>query len=272
MTRLLKRSFPFLLIALGALSSLAHSHGRRFAYTQQSAVLPARETELEIWNTFRFSRDYFYRRLDTRVEFEYGVSGSLMTALYLNHEMRTFDGGQGGTGGASVTEATVSLSNEWKYKLTDPAADPFGFALYGEATIGLSEAGIEGKLIFDRQWGPSILACNIILEHEWETEIEDGVTETARVLKPGVDAGVALYVATSFSIGVEARYMSEVEKGALTHAALFLGPSLAYANDELWLAFTFLPQIANLKGGAPGGLDLVAFERYQARLLFSLEL
>jgi len=264
--------FPVLLFSLLALSTAAHGHGRRFAYTQQSAVLPTQGTEMEIWNTFRYSRDYFYRRLDTRCEFEYGIGGNLMTALYLNHEMKTYDGGQGAPGGTKITEATVSLSNEWKFKLTDPAADPVGFAIYTEATIGLDEAELEGKLILDKQVGPAVIACNLVLEHEWQNEIENGVAGTAKLLKPSIDAGIAWYVTASFSLGVEARYLNAIENGALSHSALFIGPSLAYSSDKLWFALTFLPQVANLTGNVPGPLDLLGFERYQARLLFSIEL
>jgi hypothetical protein len=250
----------------------AAAHGRRFAYTHQSSVLPAQASEMEFWNTFRFSRDYFYRRLDSRVEFEYGVSGSTMTAFYLNHEMKTFDSGEGSPGGSKATESTVSVSNEWKFKIADPAADPFGFALYTEGTIGLEEAELEGKLIFDKQLGSALLACNLVLEHEWETEINNGTTETARVFMPGIDAGAAWYVTPTLSIGLEGRYLHLLVGGTLAHSALFLGPSIAFSSDKLWLAFTFLPQIANLTGRVSGPIDLVEFERYQARLLFSLEL
>jgi hypothetical protein len=235
-------------------------------------VLPAQGTELEIWNTFRFSRDYFYRRLDTRIEFEYGLGGNLMTAFYLNHEMKAFDGSKGQPGGSKTTEATVSVSSEWKYKITDPAADPVGVALYAEGTIGLDEAELEGKFILDKQVGPAILACNFVLEHEWETDVEDGATRTARALKPNVDAGVAFFVTSSFSIGAEARYLNVIERGELTHSALFLGPSLAYSSEKFWMALTFLPQVANLANRVDGSIDLLEFERYQARLLFSLEL
>jgi hypothetical protein len=261
-----------LIVLLILLTQTTWGHARRFAYTQQSMVFPAHATELEIWNTFLYSRKYFYRRLDTRFEFEYGLGGNLMTALYLNHEMKTFDEGQGAPGGSKATEATVSLSNEWKYKLMDPAADPFGFALYGEGTIGLDEAELEGKLIFDKQVGPAILACNLVVEHEWEVEIEDGVTETTKALKPNIDAGIAWFVTSSFSIGAEGRWLNVFEEGDLTHSALFVGPSLAYSSDKIWLAFTFLPQVANVADKVSGRIDLTEFERYQARLLFSLEL
>jgi hypothetical protein len=260
------------LISLSLATTLAFSHGRRFAYTQQSNVLPAGGTELEIWNTFRFSRDYYFRRLDTRVEFEYGLGKNVMTAFYLNHEMSKVDDAQGKPGGSITTDQTVSLSSEWKFKLADPAADPFGFALYSEATLGLDEVELEGKLILDKQIGASLFACNFVVEHEWESELVNGVTHFSKSLRPGIDLGAAYYLSPTFSLGIEARYSSTIESGALKHSALFVGPSIAYATDRAWFVFTFLPQVKNLVRNAYGDLDLYQFERYQARMLFSLEI
>lgn len=256
-----------LAVLLAFSCSRSYGHGRRFAFTHQAIVLPGSVTELEIWNTYRFSRDYFYRRLDTRVEFEYGFNGRLMTAFYLNHEMKTYDGG-----GSKISESAVGLSNEWKYKFSDPAADAFGFAVYVEGTLGLDEAEVEGKLIFDKQEGPALFACNLVIEHEWEIEIENGFSEIHRELKPGVDAAFAWFASPAFSVGAEARYMNVVENGLLTHSAIFIGPSVSYVAEHFWVTLTFLPQLASLTNAVPGKLDLQEFERFQTRLLFSVEL
>jgi len=259
-------------LLIGGLISAAIPHGRRFAYTQQSNVLPTGATELEIWNTLRFSRDYYFRRLDTRLEFEYGLGSNIMTAFYLNHEMSKADDAKGIPGGSIATETAVSLSNEWKFKLSDPAADAFGFALYTEATIGLDEAELEGKLIFDKQIDAALFAVNLELEHEWESKLNNGVTNYTRVLLPRVHAGLAYYVSNSLSFGAEARYAAAIESGTVTHSALFVGPSVAYSSERVWFVLTFLPQVANLGNQVGGSLDLVGFERYQVRLLFSAEL
>jgi hypothetical protein len=272
MDKSLTKSFLPLFTCLMLITHYSLAHGRRFAYTQQSTVVPAQGTEFEIWNTFRFSRDYFYRQLDTRLEFEYGLGAGVMTALYLNHEMKAFDSNHGAPGGEKATETALSLSNEWKIKLMDPAADPFGFALYTEGTVGLDEAEVEGKVILDKQAGPVILACNFALEHEWDTDIQNGLTRTNTTLKPSVDAGITWFLTSSFSAGAEGRYLNTVEQSRLTHSALFVGPSLSFASEELWLTFTFLFQTTKLGHKVTGTLDLIEFERYQARLLFSLKL
>lgn len=267
----IQSTLMLLTISLCLGTTLAFSHGRRFAYTQQSTVLPTGGSELEIWNTFRFSRDYYFRRLDTRFEFEYGLGKNVMTAIYFNHEMSKVDNAQGAVGGSITTDQTVSLSSEWKFKFADPSADPFGFALYSETTLGLDEVKLEGKLIFDKQIGATLFAFNLVVEHEWESVLENGVTHFSKALRPGIDLGATYYLSPTFSLGIEARYVSVIESGALKHSALFAGPSIAYATDRVWFVFAFLPQVKNLVRNAYGNLDLSEYERYQARLLFSLE-
>lgn len=257
--------FVFILMSMQSL----YGHDRRFAFSEQSTVLPAQASELEVWNTLSFSRDYFYRRLDTRLEFEYGLGSNLSTALYLNHEAAAFNSAPGASEGTKATDIAVSVSNEWKYKISDPAADPVGFALYGEATVGIDESELEAKLIFDKQIGSNIAACTIILEHEWETDIANGITQATTEWDPSITAGFTHFFTPAFAVGFEANAVSVVEDGSLTHASLFACPVVSYADEHIWATLAFLPQFSNLKGQG-GSLDLTEYERYQVRLLFSV--
>lgn len=60
---------------------------RYFARSYTSYTIPAKALELEIWNTGKIEKDsgYFYR-WQPRVEFEYGVTKKLTSAIYFNFD------------------------------------------------------------------------------------------------------------------------------------------------------------------------------------------
>src|SRR6266540_2173459 len=136
----------FLFVMLVAVMALpAHANRRRFSYIYESAVLPKDAREIELWNTLRLNKKNFYRRLDQRVEYEWGLGGGVQTSFYLNHTAKaeqTTDGIE--------TENEMSFSNEWKFKLFDAYADPLGLGLYAEWTAAPTELELEGKLLVDK--------------------------------------------------------------------------------------------------------------------------
>jgi hypothetical protein len=74
-----------------SIPDISLSNERRFGYTYESSVLPPGAREIELWSTDRRGREYFYHRLDQRIEFEFGVANNLMSAFYLNTTTRTRD-------------------------------------------------------------------------------------------------------------------------------------------------------------------------------------
>src|SRR5437016_3949527 len=98
-----------LLLVLPA--TIGFANKRHFTYTYESAVLPKASHELEIWNTVRLNRKDFFRGLDTRTEFEFGLGGNFQTSLYLNVSSELDAAGN--------SEQSFGFSNEWKYKLLD---------------------------------------------------------------------------------------------------------------------------------------------------------
>ena len=144
---------------------------RRFTYTYESLVLNPGEIEIEPWTTFRIGKDDYFVRIDHRLEFEAGLTMSLQTAFYLNFHTAQ-------VGDAMESEFEVGgISNEWKYKLKDPVADPVGTALYFEWGASTEELELEAKLILDKRWTNYLVAFNAVVEPEWEFEIEEGTTE-----------------------------------------------------------------------------------------------
>ncbi len=259
---------PFTLavaIILSLLPLPARATERRFGYVYGSSVLNRGSVEFEPWTTLRLGRADFYRRLDHRLEFEAGVTDRLQMAWYLKW---TAKNEQVDTGRSSSFEWT-GVSWEWKYKLTDPVADPVGFALYFEPGFGPTEAEVEGKVILDSRRGQWYTAFNAGAEHEWEFA-ED---ETEREVALEADLGIAYYLTPGLSTGIEVRNHNAIPSGeGLESSALFAGPVLSYAAESWWTTITILPQIAALKGETKDGLVLDGHERIEVRVLLGFDL
>lgn len=263
-----------LLLFLFLIPNSSAANERRFGYTTESSVLPAGAREIELWHTDRRGRGYFYRRIDQRVEYEFGVIDGLMSALYLNVTARSRDNNGDVPGGGKSSSTSFSLSNEWKFKLTDRVADPFGTALYGEVTIGTDKEELEAKFILDKQFRRLLVAADIVAEYEATTDVVDGVQEIEQEFKIKSGTGAAYLFDGGFGAGIEIRSENIFLKGALAHSSLFAGPVLSYSSEEYWATLTFLPQVHSFKGGTAAGstMDLGEFEKFQTRLLFSFHL
>ncbi len=258
-------SLAVVLVALAAAPPAAASE-RRFTYTYESLVLNPGHLELEPWTTFRGGREDLYLRFEERIELEIGVFENVQMAWYLN--------------GKAVTEATGGLlkkefefggvSNEWKWKLLDPVADPVGLALYGEWTAAPSEAELEAKVIVDKRFGDVIVAANLVGEIEWELESPD---EIAQELVIEVDGGLAYLVTPEFGLGLELRNHTVFAGEGFEHSVVYAGPTLSYAAERWWAAFSVLPQVVDLGGlGTPQLQDLAHAERINARILLGFDL
>lgn len=252
------------LVAALALAAVAQASERRFTYTYDSGVLGTDARELELWTTMRAGRDTLYRRFDQRMEFEWGLTDRLQTAFYLNFGGLT----RRSDAGLETSFDFKGISNEWKYKLLDPVADPVGLALYGEFGAGPTEVEAEAKIIIDKRFDKLFMALNLVGEYEWELEGD----ELERELALEVDAGIGYLLTPSFSMGLELRSHTEVVGGVAEHTVLFLGPSLSYATHGGFATLTLLPQLTALGGATHGGLNLDEHERIEARLLFGWHL
>ncbi len=271
MSKLTSVFLAILVISIAAQTASANE--RKFAYAYETSVLPQGAREIELWNTYQTGKPYFYRQLNQRVEYEFGLGGNLMTSLYMNYEWRMTDSNGEATGGGLSPSYSVSISNEWKYKLSDRTADPIGFALYGEATLGLDESELEGKLLFDKQIGRTLLAFNAVFERGWESALENGATVTEGESKLEFNFSTSFVFTQNFSAGVEVFNQNLLtEKEWPGHSALFAGPVASYTAENWWATLTFMPQLASLKNTTNGKLDLDEYQKYEARLLFSFHL
>ena len=151
---------------------------RQFVRTYQSTVLPKGAMDLEAWSTFRTGREYFFNRIDNRLEFEMGLCDKLQTAFYFNSSHLAFGANKDTLGGIADTsqsgimhESEFSISSEWKWKLLDPSANNFGLALYAEIGLAPSEIEIENKIIIDKKTDKNIFALNLVNEYAIKYEV-----------------------------------------------------------------------------------------------------
>ncbi len=265
-----------LLLLIAALALPAHANRRRFTYIYESAVLPKDVREIELWNTLRLNKKNFYRRLDQRVEYEWGLGGGVQSAIYLNHTSKASM-----SGSDIETENELSFSNEWKFKLFDAYADPLGLGLYAEWTAAPTELELEGKLLIDKSLTENLfIAFNAVAEVEFITAVEVDEVVTENETKLEFDLGLSYDIGAGFAVGLEGRHhsvMFDVEETdgterTATFSALFAGPTLSYMGTNWWITATFLPQIAGTADKSTDKLDLVEHQKAEARLLFSFDL
>ncbi len=272
-----------LLISLLSVPFIMNAQDRVFNYTYQSTILNPGQREIEVWNTLRTGREDYYRALDSRIEFEFGLAKNVQVAFYLNSstsskEIRTTN--LIGADKVSIEDETeFSFSNEWKYKLADPVANMIGMALYGEITVAPKEFELEAKLIFDKKIGRTMHALNLVAENEWETEIESEkngnvITEEVEIeseFKFEFDYGFSYNINSNWHVGAEIRNKNTVEDSEWYSSALYAGPGFSYAKGPIWINLTILPQVAGLKNPYDDGNSLLlkSNEKLETRLLFS---
>ena len=261
--------WTFAALALAAAPPAADANERRFSYAYESGVMAPGTREIELWSTWRKGRADFYSRFDHRLEFEFGVSDRLLTALYLNWRSVS-QNDPARPDATATTQKFTGFSSEWKYKLSDPVADALGSAVYQEYTMASDEFEWESKLILDKKVGDTLMAYNLVVEPEWKF----GPSNSAWELGIENVLAVTHFLTPRFAAGLELRNpnLKTRTSAGLEHSALFLGPTLSYAIHEWWIAATFLGQLPALKrstGSRQDSLVLDEHEKTELRLLVS---
>ncbi len=270
-----------LLLTLCLITLSVSAQDRLFTHTYQSIVLNQGQREIEVWNTLRTGKDQFYRALDSRVEYEFGIAKNLQVAFYLNAGSTTFESYDEIGSKQIESKFNWGFSNEWKWKLSDASANKMGSALYGELGVSGDEIELEFKVILDKQIGRVLQAVNLVSELEFETEIESSVNDNGQLeqeieneLEFSFDVyyGLSYNVNTNWNLGFEAAVKNGFHDGELENSALFAGPGFSYVKGPIWINFTLMPQLAGLKNESGTGLVTTEYEKFQTRLIFSYAL
>lgn len=272
----------FLCVMLFLFQTIAFAQDRIFAYTYQTNVLNKGDFDVEFQNTLAtgkkglYSPYIFGSHLDQRLEFEVGLGKNVQTSFYLNSELFNY---ADTSSDALNQELKISFSNEWKWKIADPAANAIGFALYEELEFGGNNFESETKLIFDKRWRYDLLAFNIVGKYEIEREISrnNGITKAEWTHNSPVEFYFAYmhFLKPSISVGLEMRNNNDITKEeGWINSVLFAGPAFHASVGKFFTNITALPQVINLhkSAAAPGSRDLNDFEQIEARVLIGYSL
>lgn len=227
-----------LAFAIGCFGVLA-AHEHRFAFATESLTIPKGHSEIELASTHRIGRSNFYSAMDSKVEYEMGLTDRFMLAFSLRN---TFVHSVS-SGVESKAFSAPSFAVEAKGKILDPVADAIGLGLYGELYIKPHEVELEGKVILDKKIGPLLLVANGVVEQEAvvnaQTQAWSFNTKVLSHLGCSVDVG-------PMGIGMEGRTRA-IWSGMtnLTQHTVYLGPALSFRHDLFWLSLTALIQIGD---------------------------
>ncbi len=242
---------------------------RVFNYTYQSNVLNKGVKEIEVWNSVNTGKKEYFREIETRVEYEVGLGSNLQMSFYLNSKQKAFYDDI--TSEIVMDPTEISVSNEWKYKFSDPVANKIGFAGYAEITVATDELELELKAIFDKKIGNTLHALNLVVEHESETTTVSGKVKTNQAIKYDVNYGASYTLSNKWNLGAELLYRNiYANENKTIQSALFAGPCIEYHVDNFWINFSYNPQIAGLKNlDELKGLNVDEFTKNNFRVLFS---
>lgn len=176
--------------------------------------------------------------------------------------------------------ASVDLRYRFLDRDTAPVGLTFGIETYAyrvdENTAALvRNYGTEFTLAFDKELvlNRVVAALNFLYQPEWTRLVTSNVIQQESTI--GIAAAVMAQVRPGFFIGAEAHYLRTYEGlglDAFEGDALFVGPTVFVRLTErsrLTAAWSF--QTWGRSTGATSSLNLVDFERHQARLVFGVK-
>jgi len=277
--RVFGRFCPALLFGFLAASNIAHADEDVLGYAYGSETLPKGHSEVVQWITARTDKGAGrYRATDFYTEFEHGVTDRLQTSLYLTAERFAIHGVSGLDDRQTARFSGIRFSVE--YALRNPDRDGYGLSLYLEPEYAAlddvsgarrDEFGLEGKVIFQKEWldGALLYLANLVVEPEQARE----AGETARELGAEFSHGLSRRITPQWYVGIENRWRSEFEPWQLAHAtayAGYLGPALHFESGRWWITLAWSRQVTDWPATSHG-LSLGEYEKNDFRLKTGVE-
>ena len=195
--------------------------------------------------------------------------------------------GYGVTGVAGLDNqqygAFGGLSADIRYRFLDRATAPFGLAVGAEPRWGraddvtgqpANQYGVDFVAAFD--WEPVrdrvVAAVNLLYQPETMRLKSTGTWSQQSTA--GVAFGTMVQIRPGLFAGGEARYLRAYDGIGLDTLAgqgFFIGPTIyMQLPKKAWIALAWSAQVAGQATTSVGSLDLVNFERRQARFLFGV--
>jgi hypothetical protein len=175
------------------------------------------------------------------------------------------------------------LSADIRYQFLDRATAPFGFAVGAEPRWGRAD-DVTGQpanqygvdLVAAADWEPIrdrvVAAINLLYQPE-TTRLKWSGTWSQQSTA-GVAFGTMVQIRPGFFAGGEARYLRAYDGIGLDTFAgqgFFIGPTIyMQLPKKAWIVLAWTAQVAGQATVSVGPLDLVNFERRQARFLFGV--
>src|ERR1700682_2169829 len=240
------------------------------------------EREFQSETTGRFSRNGgSYRPVGQELELEFLPAKNFRIEMGTSFAAHDINGVQGVDDRRQLSWQGVSV--DFRYRFLDRDAAPFGLTLamvthaarVDETTAAVvRNYGTEFTLAFDREVVPNVAvaALNLTYQPEWTRFAGTGAAAQEPTI--GAALGLMAQIRPGFFLGGEARYLRRYEGiglDELAGQALFIGPTAYFQlSERSRLTATWSVQAWGRPAGSNAALDLVNFERHQARLVFGV--
>jgi hypothetical protein len=171
------------------------------------------------------------------------------------------------------------LSLEMRYRLFSRERSGIGLTILAEphwARVDqmsgqlVTHYGAGLALLIDKELIPNRLVAAFNVLYDPEMKRFQDLGEWSREATYGIGAGLMNQIWPGVFVGAEARYLRQYEGfgfDRLAGHAVFVGPNVFITPSERWrITATWTMQVSGKAVGDSSTLDLVNFERYQARL------
>ena len=240
------------------------------------------EREFQTETTGRFGKSSgTYRAGGQQVELEFVPVknfrvelGSTFSAHDINGVPGFDDRRQLGWQGVSVDFRYRFLERETAPLGLTVAVEPHADRIDESTAAAARKYGTDLTVAFDREIVPgvAVAALNLIYQPEWTRFVGTGAAEQESTV--GAAFALMAQLRPGFLLGGEARYLRKYEGIGLEEfsgQALFIGPTAYFQlSERSRLTASWSVQAWGRPAGSGATLDLVNFERHQARLVFGV--
>ena len=240
------------------------------------------EREFQTQTTGRFGRSGGnYRAAGQQFELEFVPAKNFRVELGTTFSAHDINGVPGFDDRRRLGWQGVAV--DFRYRFLDRETAPFGLTVavephadrIDEATAAaVRKYGADFTVAFDRELVPNVAvaALNLIYQPEWTRVVGTGAAEQEPTI--GAAFAVMAQLRPGFLLGGEARYLRKYEGIGLEEfsgQALFVGPTAYFQLSKTSrLTASWSVQAWGRPAGSTASLDLVNFERHQARLIFGV--
>jgi len=253
-----------------------------FAFMIGTDVGNVGEREFQSQTTGRFSKaGGNYRAIGQEFELEFVPARNFRIELGGTFATHDIFGTPGFANRSQFEGQGISL--DLRYRFLDREKAPFGLTLAAESHIdridettaaAVRKYGTDFTLAFDRELIPdlSVVALNVTYQPEWTRVPGTGQVDQESTI--GAAMAVMAQLRPGFFLGGEARYFRKYEGIGLDDfagQALFIGPTaFLKLSERSRLTANWSVQAWGRGAGSSAALDLVNFERHQARLVLGV--